>query len=935
MRFAFLWAAAGALFAQTPASVQILSDASQVLVGRTLAMRAVVRDAGGNPIPNATVTWTTNNGTNGTINGSGVFSALRLAVVRVTARSGGVAAETAVQTIPSRVEISPDRLQIGVGSTQQFSATAYDADDQPIPGVTWTWSVSNLRNGTSQTAAITTAGLMTARAEGANFVQATFNYGDVQTGLQRQWIAVARVETNTPTPYRVRRLYHNLNSMRSNYQLRARQSMLWLSDEGDLYFNASLSGLAQALVHYRDGNFKAVATAGMPRFAPGSFANEYFAHSVARTGGKLLVYEDTNINGRQLSLGDKNGVEPFFSNNTPLTDTIGTANIFTTRNSLTSGGQMIVRATFRFENDPVTYTGLFRGYNYKITELLVGTNEAIPTLGTGTFTVDNDFGIANDGTAYYSLTLGSNRVYFKHPPSGQRRKLIGINDPVAATTVRSFPGGRGNHPHFWVDESGAMLVAATLNDNNNHYLYFAPNGDMQTLRMAGLTGIMSFHPGFGALLHANPFGSRGNGVYRWKPGADPESLFLYSAARIGNVTIEDFESGAVNGQGQVYLMARTNNSNMAVARWGAEPEWLFWHDMEVKLEAPLNLVTLINGGRVGPPHVLSGGTTGSIAEFDGRDFRPTLALGERLFGASMWFGGFHGGTANIRKAPNGDVYLIGGNAISRVVGNGAPERLLSFPLSFNGHTINTPGNLEVNSQGDLLFSASTNQGDSRIYLRAGGVLQQILVYSGTSANASTIDGRIASGFDSYSLDDQGRVLANLRFRNLNVPVLHVYMGNTWTRLVEPNLTVVGEHRITGIANPPRAVGDRLFALLAIQAGGNILVEFQNNTPQILINNSTVMPNGQVTSNVSLGEGNRRGDFLFQQSNGGNNFLMVKPGDSNDPKAVRQVINLFRPTADGDYLVRINAIDFRDDGTVYFLAMTQDDETVLYEAVPQP
>jgi hypothetical protein len=67
--------------------------------------------------------------------------------------------------------------------------------------------------------------------------------------------------------------------------------------------------------------------------------------------------------------------------------------------------------------------------------------------------------------------------------------------------------------------------------------------------------------------------------------------------------------------------------------------------------------------------------------------------------------------------------------------------------------------------------------------------------------------------------------------------------------------------------------------------------------------------------------------LFQQSNG-NNFLLVRRGEE-----VRQVINFFRPTPDGDYLIRINAIDFRDDGTVYFLAMTYDDETVLYEAKP--
>ena len=42
-------------------SIQILSDAAQVLVGRTMEFQAIVRDAQGNPIPGGAVTWATNN----------------------------------------------------------------------------------------------------------------------------------------------------------------------------------------------------------------------------------------------------------------------------------------------------------------------------------------------------------------------------------------------------------------------------------------------------------------------------------------------------------------------------------------------------------------------------------------------------------------------------------------------------------------------------------------------------------------------------------------------------------------------------------------------------------------------------------------------------------------------------------------------------------
>lgn len=113
---------------------------------------------------------------------------------------------------------------------------------------------------------------------------------------------------------------------------------------------------------------------------------------------------------------------------------------------------------------------------------------------------------------------------------------------------------------------------------------------------------------------------------------------------------------------------------------------------------------------------------------------------------------------------------------------------------------------------------------------------------------------------------------------------------------------------------------KLCAVLATQAGGNILAEWKGSDWEIPVVNS-----------VSALDSNRLGDLLFQQSNGGNSILMVRPADATDN--IRQLIHLFQPTAEGDYLTGVYAMDFRDDWTVYFLAMTPDDETVLYETKP--
>jgi hypothetical protein len=911
---------------QKTATLQILTDTSQVLVGRTLALRAVARDVNGNLMPEAPVAWSVNNTAFAAIDSSGVLTARALGTVRVTARSGAASAETAVQTIPSEVRIEPTEAEVEIGSTRQFSATAFDADGNPISGVGWSWSVTNLRNGTTQTARITNQGVMSAIAEGANMVLATYTYNDLQTGLQRQWQVTARVNTNVPRTYQLRRLFHNMNQQRSEFELRARPSMVWATDDGQVYFNASLGGLGSGLVNWREGQWSLVTATGSPRFVSGSFANELFGHSITRQG-QILTYEDTNNNGRQLSIGDRSGVFPVFTNNTPLGTTEATGNILITRNSLTSTGMILARATFRFENNPTTYTGLFRSYDQRDYELLISTADRLPEFGTNAFTVDTDFGIAADGTAYYALFQGTNRILFRHRPSGERERVLGVGDRVANSTVRGFSGGRTNQPAFWLDENGDLLCAVILNDNTSHYVHIDRQNQVQSMQLTNHAGILSYHPNHGALLQVTPSNNAGNGVYLWKPGSDPQPRFLFSRPTLGDTTVQAIESGAINGRGEIFLMVQTATINMGLVRLGDTPDFLAWSGMTMPVTAPLNLITFIGGAREGTPQVLAGGTTGSVAEWNGRDFDAPLAIGERLFGSTMWFGGTHGATYNVRRSANGDLYFISGQGIARLVRGGSPELVLRFPLRVDSLTVNNPGQFDVNANGDLLFHSSTSAGDNRIFLWSNGQTRQLLVLSGTANTATNLDGRIVSSFDSFALADTGQVLLSLRFRNLGVPVLHLWNGQAWSRLAEPNVTRVGSHLLTGIANLHRVGGTRLFAGLTIAAGGNILAEWTGSAWEIIVNNSSVMPNGQVANSIVASDANRNGDLLFQQSNN-NNFLHVRRGEQ-----IRQVINLFRPTPDGDYLVRLNAIDFRDDGTVYFLAMTYDDETVLYEAKP--
>ena len=909
--------------------MEIYADQSQVLVGRTLAVHAVVRDVSGNPIANAPVTWSVNQTAAASITQTGVVTAKALSTIRVTARSGSASGEAAIQSVPLRLEVLPAVTSVEVGSKTKFTAYAYDGDGNVIPNVPWTWSLSNLRQGGSSLGRVDTAGNLTATGEGGLWVWATYYYNESFPGLQQRWAAYSSVSSVVPRTYDVHKVFSTLSQTRSTWTLRPRQSMLWSTDDGQLYLNASLSGVANGLMNWNNGAWQVVSGGGVPQFGRSATALEFRTHAIARDG-QILSYEDTNINGAELSSGNKNDLQPFLNNNVPLGPTEAVSSLVINRNSLTSTGWKLLRAAFRFPNEPIGYTGIFRG-NRGVNEMLVSTKDTLPGI-TAAFSIDGDFGIAGDGTAFYSVTSGSTRIFYKHD-FNQRTKLIGVGDSVASTgnttsKVKSFLGGRTNEPATWFDEDGTAIVGVLLEDNTQWYLSFAPDGTMKSLRLTSQIGILWRNAAQGVLLYATPFGGQGNGAYLWKnDGTAATNIFLFTS-KLLTQTIQEIESGTIDMAGRITLLVRGDRNALMAVRMDATPSLLFQDGDAINAELPVNLFTLIGGARTGPPHTQAGGNSGSISRFTGGDWETTLGIGERMFGSTtMWFGGSHGTTYNMRKAPNGDVWFICGLGIAKITPGGVPQLMISFPLKLDTLTVNNPGQLDVNDNGAVLFNSSTSAGDSRFFIWQAGQTKQILAYSSTLSTANTIDGRIASSFDTFALDTAGRVIAQLRFRGVSLPSLAIWDGSAWTTAAIPGTTTVGSHNVINLPTIVKAAGPHIVAGLTIETGSAILAEWQNGAWKILVDIDTIMPDGQVANAIASADVNTRGDVLFQFSNGVNSMVVLKDGK------FRQVHDFFRPTPEGDWLLRINAMDLRDDGTVYFLTVNQFDEVLLYQADP--
>jgi len=230
----------------------------------------------------------------------------------------------------------------------QFRATAYDADGAPIPGVPFSWSLTNQRQGSSSLGRIDNTGLVTATGEGGAWVWATYSYNETFPGLQRQWAMYSTVDLSAPEglPAPQSSIRHFTRRARVGLCVRANPCS-GAADDGQLFFNASLGGLANAFLNWNGGEWRVVSGGGVPRFGRGSMALDFRTHSITRDG-RILSYEDTNINGAEINLGTREGLNPFLNNNVPLGATEATSGLFITRNSYTSTGYSIVRAKLPF-----------------------------------------------------------------------------------------------------------------------------------------------------------------------------------------------------------------------------------------------------------------------------------------------------------------------------------------------------------------------------------------------------------------------------------------------------------------------------------------------------------------------------------------------------------------------------------------------------------
>jgi uncharacterized protein YjdB len=151
-------------------SISVSPSAFSLDVGQTRTLSATARDQFGQTMSGVTFTWSSDNAAVATVSSSGVATGVSVGNATISASSAGITGTSTVNVQPPPIHhiiVTPSFVQVNVGQTVQFSATAYDSQSNVIPGVTFTWSSSDQSRVT-----VTTTGLARAVKSGSANIKA-------------------------------------------------------------------------------------------------------------------------------------------------------------------------------------------------------------------------------------------------------------------------------------------------------------------------------------------------------------------------------------------------------------------------------------------------------------------------------------------------------------------------------------------------------------------------------------------------------------------------------------------------------------------------------------------------------------------------------------------------------------------------------------------
>ncbi|MEP6732978.1 MAG: DNA/RNA non-specific endonuclease [bacterium] len=151
--------------------ITVSPSTASILVGATQQFTATAFDVSNQPITGINFTWTSSNSASATVDASGLATGVAAGNTNIVATSGSVSGSGALQVdaaVVDHIVVAPSDVIVTNGSTQQFTATAFDAANNPIPSAVFVWASSN-----TAVATVNSTGLATGVGVGDANITAT------------------------------------------------------------------------------------------------------------------------------------------------------------------------------------------------------------------------------------------------------------------------------------------------------------------------------------------------------------------------------------------------------------------------------------------------------------------------------------------------------------------------------------------------------------------------------------------------------------------------------------------------------------------------------------------------------------------------------------------------------------------------------------------
>ncbi|GAB4297677.1 MAG: hypothetical protein Kow0090_12990 [Myxococcota bacterium] len=153
--------------------VELTPDVLEIEAGETGQLTATAYDADNQVIAGATFVWNSDNPDVATVDTTGLVTGVADGTAVVTASSGGVVSNSCKVTVgkaigaPVKLDVAPSSITLYINEKKQFTATAYDANNNIVEGVAIEWSL----NGGAEMGTIDDKGLYTAPGAGRDDIQ--------------------------------------------------------------------------------------------------------------------------------------------------------------------------------------------------------------------------------------------------------------------------------------------------------------------------------------------------------------------------------------------------------------------------------------------------------------------------------------------------------------------------------------------------------------------------------------------------------------------------------------------------------------------------------------------------------------------------------------------------------------------------------------------